>query len=497
MKNYILLILSSVVLATDQHPTQEQVDAMMLGAMQLIWEEAMSAKHAVKQAAPQIREDLLGNLCSSSPRVNFVTHADLSDSLTSASNTSASVFVSGDGQSSWVENADVQPLNTPGYENTWGAATNVSNIVNDVWWYLRGSLDSSSLGLDFGQMVVSQSPYNGSNVFPPTDNLYATLASDPSNDTSAGGSGQDIVNMRATYSDNKLYTSMGLNGGCCDEGGFFGPWNLYAAAIVNPDATSPIAYSYAYGNGGFGQLYPAIYKIDGDLTTGEVSGFEVLSEDFNYNTSGNNFQATSDLSIITNDADWGPWPNSFNGVVVVGSTVQADISINIALLDVSDPGVLVMSTQSQTTNTLPTLTNATFENGTLSVVYTDLENNLATTSDVLVDDMVFQMIPDSHVYSEGVTFSADIGSGYNMVTLSFSDGGETVSVDVEIEGGGCALAGDANGDSTINVLDIVLTTNLILCADCEDNYNACSDINSDMVVNVLDIVAIVNLILGN
>ena len=491
MKNYILLFLACFVFANNQHPTQEQWDAMLHDAMQVIWQEAMNAKNTANQLTPQIREDLLENLSSSAPAVQFTTHADLSDSLTEAGNTSASVFVSTNNQSTWIENSNVNPIDLPGYETTWGATT-VTDGGSDVFWYLQGSLDSESLGLDFGQMTVSQSPYNESNSWPPSDNLYATLVTDSANDT---GSGQDIVNIRATYSDNKLYTSMGLESGCCDEGGFFGPWNLYAIAIVNPDAVSSVAYAYAYGNGGLGQLYPAIYKIDGDLTTGEVSGFEVLSENFNYSTSGNNLQATSNLDIITNDSDWGPWPNSLNGVVLVGTTLQADISITITLLDTTNPGVLVMSTQSQSGNTAPTLTDAIFENGELSVLYTDVDNNLATTHDVFVDDMAFTMIPDSHSYAEGVVFRV-AGLPGGMATLSFSDGAATTTLDIDLGGGACALPGDANGDNTVNVLDIVLTTNLILCSDCPDDYNICSDINSDMVVNVLDIVAIVNLILG-
>ena len=63
-------------------------------------------------------------------------------------------------------------------------------------------------------------------------------------------------------------------------------------------------------------------------------------------------------------------------------------------------------------------------------------------------------------------------------------------------GGGCQAIGDANADSQINVLDVVLTVNLILCADCPDNYNECSDINADGQINVLDVVSLVNIILG-
>ncbi len=83
------------------------------------------------------------------------------------------------------------------------------------------------------------------------------------------------------------------------------------------------------------------------------------------------------------------------------------------------------------------------------------------------------------------------------VEFFFSDGAATVTLQEDLGGGNsCQLAGDANGDGTVNVIDIVLTTNLILCSDCPDNYNACSDVNGDMLINVLDIVAIVNQILG-
>ena len=495
---YIMLCCSvSLVVANNSYPTQDQIDGILKEAMQVVWTEAMNAKTAINETAPQVREELLENLCSSAPSAQFVTHADLSDSLTSASNTSASVYVSTDNQQSWIENVDVNPLNQPGYETTWGAITPTDG-GSDISWYLSGSLDSESIGLDFGQVTVSQSPYNSSNQWPPSANLYTTVANDDSGET---GSGQDILSLQATYSDDKLYASLGLNGGCCNEGSFFGPWNLYVIAVVNPDAAEPVAYAYGYGNGGFGQLYPAIYKIDGDLTTGEVGGFEVLSENFDYSTAGNQLQASSLLNIITNDSGWGEWPNSFNGVGLVGVTVSAGLDgldIAIDLLDTSDVGVLVMSTQSQNSNTAPVLLDPIYENGVLSVTYIDNDNNLATVHDVFIDDMGFVMIPDGHTYSEGVTFSAEVGTGYSSANFSFSDGAEYVSLEVDLGGDdSCAYIGDVNGDIQINVLDIVLTTNIILCQDCPDSYEACADLNGDGFVNVLDIVSLVNVILGS
>ena len=53
--------------------------------------------------------------------------------------------------------------------------------------------------------------------------------------------------------------------------------------------------------------------------------------------------------------------------------------------------------------------------------------------------------------------------------------------------------GDLNGDSTINIIDIVSMINLIL----DNNYINSGDINNDNTMNVIDIVTLVNLILDN
>ena len=53
--------------------------------------------------------------------------------------------------------------------------------------------------------------------------------------------------------------------------------------------------------------------------------------------------------------------------------------------------------------------------------------------------------------------------------------------------------GDINGDSLINVLDVIEIVNLIL----ESEYSQVADMNYDGNVNVLDVVLVVDIILGN
>ena len=56
-----------------------------------------------------------------------------------------------------------------------------------------------------------------------------------------------------------------------------------------------------------------------------------------------------------------------------------------------------------------------------------------------------------------------------------------------------SLAGDVNGDSLLNVQDIVIIVNMILSGET----NSSADYNGDGDVNILDIVALVSIILGN
>ncbi len=55
-----------------------------------------------------------------------------------------------------------------------------------------------------------------------------------------------------------------------------------------------------------------------------------------------------------------------------------------------------------------------------------------------------------------------------------------------------ATLGDINGDSSVNIQDIILAVNLVLSGE----YNNLADLNSDSTVDILDIVQIINIILN-
>ena len=56
------------------------------------------------------------------------------------------------------------------------------------------------------------------------------------------------------------------------------------------------------------------------------------------------------------------------------------------------------------------------------------------------------------------------------------------------------ISGDINEDGTVNILDVILTINIILGID---EINQLADLNNDGLINILDIVLIVNIILSD
>lgn len=521
----VLFLLNSFIIGSQLSVEEQQ--AIQQRALhefaQAIWTQAMEAKSAYQ--AGVYREDLISNFATTAPRSDFHVNADLSAELQLGTE-SATVFVSTDNQATW-QSAPATLIGTPGYESTYGGNIATGNGTS-AYSYLRGVVDSGALSddgsLDFGTIIVSSTPHNISGNWPPANNYYANLVNDSSGDAN---NNQDILSIDVTYKGNeatdaegeeytdleRFYIKMGLNGSCCEEsGGFFGPWFLYGVGLVNPEAPNAVAYAIGYGNGGFGQLTPGLLKITGDLSTGEIGGFEYLTTNIDYTTNGNELQASSLMSYISNDSDWGPWPNSFNGFIVLGVSVSAGLNgLDIAadVLDQTDPGMLIINTTYQDGNIAPVLTNPQYNSETmeLSVTYSDEDGNLPwfKSAQVCYPNggncfLQLSMIPDDHTYQQGTIFRAslvdqEIEPGEYDAKFWFTDndpGSPQLSIPITIGGGNaCGLIGDSNNDDNLNVLDVVLLVNIVLGGEFED----CSDLNDDGALNVLDIVLLVNLIL--
>ncbi len=515
----------SFLMSSDYTLEQKQTlgQKAMHEMLQKIFSESMKAKRAFLDNQSRA-DDVIANFATTAPKSEFIVNADISSELQSGTE-SAIVYVSTDNQVTW-QSANATLIGTEGYETTWGGTISTGS-GNTAYAYLSGLVNSASLGYDYGTMIVSGTPHNINGNWPAGNNLYADLVDEPTGDAS---SSQDITRLRVTYKGNtaidnngdeyidveRFYTKLTLNGNCCDEGGLFGPWYLYGVGIVNPEAEEAVAYAIGYGNGGFGQLTPGLLKITGDLSTGEIGGFDYISTNITYSTNGNDMEATSLMNYITNDSQWGVWPNSFNGFIVLGVTVEASLDgLDVAaeVKDQTNPGLVVCNTTFQDGNIALSLSNPEFdnENNSLSVSYSDADGNLpwfksAQICDSGTDNCFYQMdmIPDSHTYEDGVRFTAvlpseEVPDGEYDAKFWFADDdienypSPQLTLPISIGSGGCALEGDLNSDGLTNVLDVVLLVNLVLTPE---SNGECADVNSDGLLNVLDVVLLVNIVLG-
>jgi len=89
--------------------------------------------------------------------------------------------------------------------------------------------------------------------------------------------------------------------------------------------------------------------------------------------------------------------------------------------------------------------------------------------------------------AEDIFYDGDNGSGGSLVEAGIDD--------FKLEFLGDGVYGDINGDSEVNVLDVVILINMILGTEPE-NYST-GDLNSDNQINVQDIVLVVNVIISN
>ena len=504
--------------------SEEQLASLKAQALEraqtVMMQEILSITQDIK-INNNTREELIENLCSTAPMNNFTINADISDSLVqNAGDFSGSIFASRDGQNTWFSSSDVSLIGSEGYENTWSTSVETSGD-NLVDWYLSGEINSESFGLDYGTLIVTQSPNNNSNAFPAPSNLMATVVEDPSGDADGN---YDIEKISGSFSADwdtqeveRLFFELDLAGSCCDEGGLFGPWYLYGIGIVNPDSESTTsAYAVGYGNGGFGQLSPGLLYINGDLTSGNVEGFEYLNTTyFETSTSGDKLKVGINASDLFNDPNFGDWPNSFEGLILVGVVVSADISFSVDIKDQTGVGMLLLNSQHQVGNSSLSLSEPSFNNETnqLSVTYTDADNNLPWYKAAQICNTPnnggncftqLDMVPNSHTYNEGVLYTANITedlieefdlSGDYEAHFWFADsddlGEAQIEYNITIGDGSSCLLGDSNGDGILNVLDVVLLVNLVLAP----SYEECADINSDGILNVLDVVTLVNAVL--
>ena len=164
---------------------------------------------------------------------------------------------------------------------------------------------------------------------------------------------------------------------------------------------------------------------------------------------------------------------------------------SVAIADTTAPVVTITPfTPDPTDNTTPTLTGTATDESNISTVEYKVDDGIwtaATASDGAFDSP-----------SEGYTFTtAALSEAGHTVYVRATDSAGNTTAEVDYASDSFTVQtvapGDANGDGTVNVLDITRVERAIVALDPETPG---SDANGDGAVNVLDITRIERIIAG-
>ena len=222
------------------------------------------------------------------------------------------------------------------------------------------------------------------------------------------------------------------------------------------------------------------------------------------NSSGNGiikYSNMSDMSVVWFDSV-NHWPTNFEGSnydfqMVLYNSGNIRLNYRIMLGDASSATIGVQNSDASLATQLSYNTN--FAHDELSaLIYrfpSWLNLNISEANLAPGSSLVMELLFDASNLEEG-TYE------YQMVleTNDFQQPYVYVPITLTVNGDACGdwTLGDINQDDIYNVLDVILTVNLVLSdttiPECE-LYTA--DINQDGILNILDVLLVINLVLDN
>lgn len=268
--------------------------------------------------------------------------------------------------------------------------------------------------------------------FPPNLNRMAYIGTDPTGDSlMVYGPHLDLEESYMAMGPEKLYFSMQNSSGLFPTMNNLTSFNAYMATIVNPETVvDTLAYAMIYSFNIPGVLSNGLYKLRFDSLT-SLPTFTRLGN-IQAQVSSGTLHLACTMSDLTNDPDFGAWPNASNTLVMTGLTMAITIENmvpNLGIGDYGTPAVVVMEDNyyQQPANILPTVEFVSFmpDTGVLMLSYQDQQGDFPLQAEVInPSGTTFTAIPQGHDYSGPVYFIAQMmDAGYGEYHWNFSDNG--------------------------------------------------------------------------
>ena len=280
-------------------------------------------------------------------------------------------------------------------------------------------------GMDYmnEQVIAMHAAFWDADTFPPNVNRMAYIGTDPTGDSlMVYNPNLDLEESYMAKGPDKLYFSMKNQSGIFPTINGVTGFNIYLATIINPETVvDTLAYAMVYSVNSPGVLSSGLYKIRYDSATGMPS-FTRLGNIQAQVSSGALHMACT-MTDLTNDADFGAWPNFSNSLAMAGLTmsitiVEMQLSFNIG--DYGTPALIVMedSFYQQTANILPTVEFVSYnpDTHTFMLSYTDVQDDFPLTAEVIS--------PSGNTYTAiplGSDFAASVNYFVTAADLSWGE----------------------------------------------------------------------------
>lgn len=337
-----------------------------------------------------------------------------------------------------------------------GAWTTVSPYqLNDLTYealvpYNYGQSLKYRLRLDYEMMgyeaVAMHAAYLDSDTFPPTLDKMGWIATDATGDSMMVYSNKlDLTDTWFAATDNKFYSAMANVYGSFPTMNTYTSYNAYITTIVNTSAmTDSVAFAMVY-SGIPVLLSSGLYKLT--FSTQGIPTFARIG-DITAQVSGGKLHMACNISSLTADPQFGPWPNEFNALAISSMTLSAALvggQPQFGLGDYSTPVLMGFDKHfyNHAQNSLPEIGwNYSSQTGLLQIGYTDANHDFPLIATVNYGSGAYSLVPQSLDFSGTVAFDTIVppGSG-DTATIVFTDN----NIDMVTT---TAYLGTANQDDT-------------------------------------------------
>jgi len=368
------------------------------------------------------------------PYGEIVINIDAAQDTINMDSLTTKLFYSMDNQQSWTT-VEMNSMSETGYEKTFSQTVDMVDADSVIYGFKAGypaAVDTLS-----DSLYLTMSPESETGYFPPPENWLTQLCPESEDDAvnAMGKPFLELTDLQVSYSEDKFIFSLD---NADNEWPFYDwipaipPWYVYAIGLKNPEDLDSTGYAIIYADipdfGSFPGVGIGLYK--GDLVDSSYSQIGTV----NHTVDQGDLYLACNISDLTTDPDFGPWPNSSGSILTVTAVMTISIDgtePSFTLNDNSHPTLFFPENVHDIANdtTLPQLSDLTYQtmadSFVFSITYTDAGNNLPTVRKLVSDNSEFSMHSSDHYYADGSEFSAVISIGeFNdgPVYAQFNDG---------------------------------------------------------------------------